>query len=138
MGYDMYIEETPDAKERPGVSENDLAYFRLNIWGMGRFRNLMDTGGMLDWDAEPPHGATGEAFSDFTLEEPKGIPGIKFTSNDGWLVTPDEIRAALAQLEGSGNADVIREDAGEGDIDYWLAWIHYLQVAERHGGFRVW
>lgn len=69
-----------------------------------------------------------------------GIAGHKFDSNDGWLVTPDEIGQAIdAYRKHSGeHVKSVLADAGIKNIDYWLKWIGYLERAQRHGGFRVW
>ncbi|TNY36387.1 hypothetical protein [Thermomonospora catenispora] len=72
-----------------------------------------------------------------------GIPLHKFSSNDGWLVLPDECRAAVKAWE-EYVADKGEETAmtfvaeHTGDPDHWLAWIDYLRVAVERGGFRVW
>ena len=72
-----------------------------------------------------------------------GIPLHKFSSNDGWLVLPDECRAAVKAWE-EYVADKGEETAmtfiaeHTGDPDHWLAWIDYLRGAAEYGGFRVW
>lgn len=63
-----------------------------------------------------------------------GIPGYKFTSNDGWLVTPREIEAALKAYD---NADPKDRDAVSQDEPWWPSWIAYLSFARERGGFRV-
>jgi hypothetical protein len=69
-----------------------------------------------------------------------GIYGNKFSSNDGWAVTPQEIRTALAtyhtkteqQVTAALNAAGINNSDG-----YWDAWIGFLTHCETHGGFTV-
>lgn len=63
-----------------------------------------------------------------------GIPYYKLTSNDGWLVTPREIAAALKAYESTSTTD--REDAGLA-FEPWPSWIQYLTEARHRGGFRV-
>ncbi|MGW3954618.1 hypothetical protein ACWEKM_27635 [Streptomyces sp. NPDC004752] len=76
---------------------------------------------------------------------PEPAPGIavhKLGSNDGWLVTPQEIDAALAAYR-THNADEVKtllatELGDEGDhTSYWIEWITYLERAKTRGGFKV-
>lgn len=75
------------------------------------------------------------AAFEWQAEQPTGIPEYKIGhGNDGWLVTPAEIRAALTALEGqpeSAKAGTMAEEPR------WDEWIDYLRRAEAHGGFRV-
>lgn len=65
-------------------------------------------------------------------EKPTGICAFKFGSNDGWLVTPDELAAALAAYDeaAAGGASVP-------ESEWWADWIGYLRRAQARGGFRV-
>lgn len=138
------------------------SYFRLNIWGMGRARELMHAAGMLDlnsghgdfpspkdfgvtdemwndWDGESndktapelrAYNEAVQAITDGQREEPAGIPVYKLGSNDGWLVTPDEIASALERY--------VLGDGVPADVPPWWAdWIGWLKYAQEHGGFRV-
>lgn len=67
---------------------------------------------------------------DSAVISPVGIPYYKLGSNDGWLVTPEEITAGLARCTTA--ADKYPE------IEWWKPWIVYLGYATSHGGFRVW
>lgn len=135
-----------------GEADYDPTYFRLNIFGMGRYRGYMDKLGMLDtvtthpawpkWEGDwPEEGSTAYAEREAELERivstaaesPIGLPEFKFGSNDGWLVTPDEIRAALASYDESRAREVVGPD----EIDYWSQWIAFLNRAAQNGGFRV-
>ncbi|MEU7400737.1 hypothetical protein [Streptomyces sp. NPDC044948] len=162
MGYDMYIEHVPE--------DEDSGYFRLNIWGMSRYAQLMEQLGMvatdyplapwpekpdgIDWedvsavrhpeDCEGQEPAKPEAVAySKTLDEylawhpdpPLGIALHKFGTNDGWLVTPEEIATALESYRTHSGEEVKALLAGE--LDYWLKWIAYLERAQRCGGFRV-
>jgi len=80
---------------------------------------------------------------------PAVIPGHKFSTNDGWICTPDECTASVAAW-----TEACRE-AGAGDIDlgrkvlteamdehsmsgaYWMKWITYIERAAEYGGFEV-
>jgi len=73
------------------------------------------------------------------------IPGFKLGTNDGWLVTPDEIRKSLIAYDrwcgdngiSSGTA-LLSEDAGDlVELQWWDDWIEWLKKAADHGGFYV-
>jgi hypothetical protein len=64
------------------------------------------------------------------------IAGHKFGSNDGWIVTPREIAAALDAYR----RYVAEHEVGElvkDDLDYWKRWISFLATAAEAGGFEV-
>lgn len=68
----------------------------------------------------------------------KGIPSHKFSSNDGWWVTPEECRAALAAYEKNASMkELILADAGIADAAYWDKWIKFIRGAADHDGFKV-
>jgi hypothetical protein len=171
------------------IDAEEISYFRLNIWGMGRVRDVMlrldmcyGSGSEMSW---PPwnrfandearqeqfevargHFEHGEELPDGIPDEvlsaarehveqvracrrhhPAGgdtIPLHKFGSNDGWIVTPEECKAALAAYE-STTEDRRTEafsaagmTAENGWTDYWAQWIAYLRSAIDHDGFAVW
>ncbi|MEU7381516.1 hypothetical protein AB0A91_16240 [Streptomyces sp. NPDC042207] len=64
----------------------------------------------------------------------RGIPAGKFSSNDGWLVTPAQCEAALAAWR--AQPDAVRARV-EGEIEWWARWVAYLTYAQGRGGFRV-
>lgn len=68
---------------------------------------------------------------------PAGIPPHKLGSNDGWLVTPREIEAALAAL-GDRDREAIAEATGldNESVGYFMGFIDYLRDC-RGSGFRV-
>jgi hypothetical protein len=134
-------------------------YFRLNIFGMGDFRNVMFDMGMLntdpapawpdtpegvDWDkyhedesSYPEYRAAHDAVIGFIGPSP-GISAHKFGSNDGWHVQPIEIKEALAAYQnycdGGGPLPF-----GDPDRDaYFDEWIEFLRHTQEHGGFKVW
>lgn len=138
----------------------DRSYFRLNVRGMSRCCNLMAELGMLttqeapafprtrefgleDWpedpdepknDAERSFLAACEAVCAFEPQPVLGIPVGKFGTNDGWLVTPAQIAAAL---EAHRDAPEAHKQPLVGDIEWWPDWIAFLEYAQGRGGFRV-
>lgn len=155
MGYDMTI-------QHDGHLKGDKEYFRLNIWGMGRYRDAMHKLGMMylsgwgveshewpKWDeAEAAKNEEAYEFLHARLTRPlltrhpaggTTIPSHKLGSNDGWYVTPEEIKSALTSYGGHSPEKVRAVLAASGieDTDYWNEWIDYLRVASEHEGFRV-
>jgi len=59
------------------------------------------------------------------------IPRHKLWTNDGWLVTPDELDAALP------HAPTTALDRRQRPIPWWRQWLDYLDGARGHGGIRV-
>jgi hypothetical protein len=95
-----------------------------------------------DWDWERPGEDAPEALRRYyeahekalshRPEKPTGICDFKFSSNDGWIVTPEEITAALATYD-----ERIGGGATPPESDWWGDWIDYLRRAATRGGFRV-
>ena len=81
---------------------------------------------LLDPDAP---GVVKEAVWDWLAQTPPapGIAAFKLLSNDFWIVTADEARAAIEML-GSQPAP---------DLPGWLDWVAFLQQAVDHDGFQV-
>lgn len=155
------------------MGQTNTSYFRLNIWGMGRYREAMHTLGMLVLDNDHPsfpdlpdgvtwedveiveypdqhegeipkpeavaHHKANEAVLAWHMEPALGIEIHKFGSNDDWLVTPAEIRAALAAYRRADlpQIETALASAGIKDASDWGRWIDYLTRAEQQGGFRV-
>jgi hypothetical protein len=145
------------------LTAEEHSYFRLNVWGMSAAREAMWKLGMLDDafeygefpDAED-FGVTSEMY-DFDDDDPAtpepmrryreaqnkvlgamatpvvGIPVFKLGSNDGWIVTPEELRVALAEYDAATLDDLAHIPDG----DWWPKWIEYLRYAQERGGFRV-
>lgn len=167
MGYDMYIENTPEGPP----SGDDAGYFCLNIWRMGRYLDHMSHLGMLvtgysrpswpekpdsvewddvsavrypdDHDGQQPvkpeavtFAKTIETHLAWHPDELSGIAVHKFGSNDGWLVTPEEITGALESYR-THSGDKVKAMVSTEGLDRWLQWIGFLESAHRHGGFRV-
>jgi len=128
-------------------------YHQFNWHGMSRCEETMEAAGMLchpeppssaEWNALPdfiedweqlglPYGGVAyfEAKQRLTLAhrgECAGIPAYKFHSNDGWVVTPAEIRAALRAVQTNPPDDPPK---------FWPVWLDYLREAESHGGIEV-
>ncbi|ASU81537.1 hypothetical protein CDO52_00900 [Nocardiopsis gilva YIM 90087] len=68
--------------------------------------------------------------------EAAGIPSFKFSTNDGWHVTPEECRAAVKAAR-DATPNQLDANFADGDRQYWDEWIAYLERAADHGGFRV-
>lgn len=86
MGYDLYA----------APSEGHDGYFRANITWMGALRAMLHGVGALSTE-EPPTGLTGEAAVEWASSG-KGLPIHKLCSNDGWVVSSAECRAAAAAV----------------------------------------
>jgi hypothetical protein len=59
------------------------------------------------------------------------IPVHKLWTNDGWLVTPEELTVALP------HAPERAADRRQRPIPWWHQWLDYLDTASGHGGIRV-
>jgi hypothetical protein len=74
--------------------------------------------------------------------DPALVPAVKFSSNDGWLVTPEEcllIAHGLRRaLDESGPALWEGEDITDHEARRWIEqWIAYNLLAADNGGYRV-
>lgn len=136
----------------------DPSYFRLSNGGMGRYADAMAELGMahestsgLDWSEAPEYpedddndekmAAYTEAMDNYlgghgTPADPT-IPLHKFSTNDGWFVTPDEIRAALAAWDAHDLDGLDQDTHVTIETDYWGEFIAWLRLAAEHDGFRV-
>ncbi|MEU4898581.1 hypothetical protein AB0B12_39360 [Streptomyces sp. NPDC044780] len=147
--------------------EAHTSYFRLSIWSMGECRAIMDHFGMLSLTTAPPEEPSLEAYGISpdeyyacleTTEPPEsirrfreavdaylswvpdpvnGVAAHKLMSNSGWIVTAEEIRAALAAYEGSRGKDPAFLSQLVEEASWWPQWIEYLATAASHEGFRV-
>jgi hypothetical protein len=59
------------------------------------------------------------------------IPVHKLWTNDSWLLTPEELTAALPHAPASAT------DRRQRPIPWWTQWLDYLDTATGHGGIRV-
>jgi hypothetical protein len=59
------------------------------------------------------------------------IPRHKLWTNDGWLITPNELDAALPHASSSAL------DRRQRPIPWWRQWLDYLDTGRGHGGIRV-
>ena len=114
INYPEYASE-----RKPGeiVREDDL--FAARAYIQQRDAALVDH----------PHGGT-------------AIPLHKFSSNDGWIVTPAECKAALKAWHGTTPEARLAAltEAGVTGPDWariWARWIDYLTLAQDFGGFEV-
>ena len=153
MSYSMHIIRPVDA---PTLGADA---FRVNISGMESICDVMRDLGMTcrtpgptaaEFAAAPwgDDSAEGVARRTRVLSEHygecPGIPSHKFTSNDGWVVLPAEIRPALEQYREAGGVVPERWDAvlagslaGTGGGSLWLDWVEFLVRAADSGGFTV-
>ena len=86
-----------------------------------------------------------EAIADYQIEylahisqNDETIPGIeevKFSSNDGWLVTPHECGTAVAIWDATTEEQ--RAAVEVANQDYWRLWIQFLENGATGAGFRV-
>lgn len=154
----VYEKVFPLEAERSRMDLSELknpGYFRLNIGGMGQYYSAMTSLGMayasscLPWPDRD-----GKSEEEYELEcanhrsfhapdEPSIIPSHKiYSTNDGWLVTEDEIDAALSAWDRrwavKDFADLSERDYDTIHESYWKAWIRFLRRAAEHGGFRTW
>jgi len=61
-----------------------------------------------------------------------------YGTNDGWIITPAEIRAALNACERHPDRDTVYTTMnGLWDGGRWQAWIDYLTRAAEHHGIEV-
>lgn len=70
------------------------------------------------------------------------IPSHKLRSNDGWIVTSEEIKAALAVYDSHSAVKVHKQLARAGietekHLSRWSQWTNYLHRAVDHDGFEV-
>jgi len=144
LDLEAEIEELVEKQAKLWTRIDQLrGYFRLNIWGMGTAREVMHQLGMLDvesWHADFPewsegadedaHAAACRRVTDAQARlEPTGIPVYKLGTNDGWLVTPDEVRAALAKWDA-------HQERPAGLPEWFGDWVEWLRSC-RIAGFRV-
>lgn len=133
----------------------EKSYFRANIWTMSEFRTVMLRLGMVDSDyrhAEFPADGWDEETGEPNAEAEAVLRGYnefdgrivlsKFGSNDGWIVTPDEIKSSLAQFDSYDDPrKAVRSALGGSDpevmVDYFAKFVEWMRAAADHGGFEV-
>lgn len=139
------------ARTYDAMQEVDTSHFYLNVWAMTECRDLMNHFGMLS-AAPPPSlpsiaadcAATESAQPyDVNLAEqspvelPTGISVYKLSAAGGLLVTPAEIRTALAAYESTRAANPALLSEIVDEAHWWPEWIDYLRRAAEQGGFRA-
>lgn len=145
----------------------NVNYFRLNIWGMGHCLEYMYERGMVytsssegewpeyiepikrDTDDDAAWYARIDAYDEdykarclpMVSAHPAGgdtIPSHKFSSNDGWLVTEDECKAAVTSNALFAPPTYKDKKTKETKpVAWWPEWIAFLERASTRGGFRV-
>lgn len=155
MTYDMRIRV--DSGE---YMSGQKGYFSLNNSGMSKYLQIMWRLWMLhnsnspvgegEWPTWNETLPEEEAEKDWLLrlekvtirhgdtEEPT-IPMHKFSSNDHWIVSPDEIKASLKNYEKEDKKDVeyLIDRYGLNPREGWYKWIDFLKLAAEHEGFMV-
>lgn len=143
------------------VNEADPCSFRVNSVGRWAVVENMSRLGMIDWDAQAPELPRPQDFGlqQYPLSEDEReegetltpaeeaflaalrkvrcmedvvgpIPGYKL-SDDGWRITPREVRAALSRYDKASEADV--RTARE-EVPFWDRWIRFLRGVPERGG----
>jgi len=142
MGYDMYTLKGED-------------YFRANIWGMQILRAVMEDAGILDWEAshaewpkhDCPKGATDKEVTAYDKmyekkclplrrsrsSQPDMVPGFKFSSNDGWIVVPEECDIIQRKM-----SEFLEEGYNGENLEFIQEFVVYCKGAVSKGGFKVW
>ncbi|MFB7742471.1 hypothetical protein [Streptomyces sp. NPDC056132] len=159
MGYDIYILNSDDTH-----AEGDDNYFRIAYTAMPRTLDTMLNFGMLvelPLPEAPPleaYGlrveqmqpgyradtATAQRVAEYRAarnallkaapSHPAGISAYKLRHNDGFVVTPAEINAALSAYEAHPHATVSELPVGN---QTWPHWVTFLRRAAERGGFRT-
>jgi hypothetical protein len=164
MAYDLYAEKAADgSRERANFNATEMSRYGLAMHTLG----MCQAAEHPDWP-EAPRGATwdevdavtnpddhpgvepgpaareyvraGEAVRAWHPENPTGIACHKLGgTNDGWLVGPAEIAAALATYRTLPAKTVEEALAREGILDRsrWDALIDFITLAQDLGGYRV-
>lgn len=88
--------------------------------------------------------ATHDIWAQTPSPQPGRVPGYKFATNDGWLVTPEEcglIAAAVEKLLADLPEDLAErvgwEESTDSMIEWIEDWLDYNRVAATHGGYKV-
>lgn len=110
MGYVLQIKEP-----RAG---SDRSVLTMSVWSMSKIRDHMLALGAAHCASppEPPFDLRGRCE-----HHTPGIPAYKLSMIDGWLVTDDEIREALAIMS--------ENNAGSREDPDWKAWLDFLRDA---------
>ncbi len=168
MGYDMYMVVKPpngDHYFRLNISGMGRFCHAMHELGM-----LYASGSPAAWPTAPSQRIKELAYDLDSGEEPDGtpeelaqarayaeairkhlaahpfdgdvIPSHKFSTNDGWIVTPDEIKAALAEYDSIDAETATRRltqtvFTQPNELEYWFRWIVYLRRAVDYEGFEV-
>jgi hypothetical protein len=103
----------------------ELTIRRMLLTGMGYEAEIQD------WSTEDENGYL--RWRSQTVAGKAGIPAFKLRSNDRWLVTAREVDEALEAY--AGNPVELR--AGLELDPACVAWMEWLEVARRHGGFEA-
>ena len=163
---ELYARIDKARKVTPKVHEHyakDYSYFRLNIWGMGKYLDAMEMLGLVTEavDVEFPHlpesddhfNDDGEPLTDEAREyEEKwaeikkfkhptsDLPPVnKWMDNSGWHVTASQCQALADRWEKIKDTydREILENIGI-EEDYWLEWMDFHARSAHTDGYLVW
>jgi len=163
LSWEDGVEFTDEKKEQLRDEYHRLeseigGYFRLNIFGMGAYRDIMDDFGMVNDDPAPPfidapEDIDWDKYHEDPLSYPEyreadnavlgfegpsvGIPIVKLCSNDGWLVTPRQCAEAAVMGRRSLEEGFDPFESAD-DRLYFRKWLTFLEFSADRGGFRVW
>jgi hypothetical protein len=141
----------------PHDADCEAELYRLRARGPSEFpyrrfsainETMRLTGMGYEADPAPPASQTGDPDHPQTREDREaqdlrwraqtvpgrtGIPAFKLRSNDRWLVTAPEVDQALAAY---ARVPADQRAALEAD-PVWAAWLQWLDLARRRGGFEA-
>ncbi|WP_406050982.1 hypothetical protein OG280_26370 [Streptomyces virginiae] len=159
MGFDIYIQDTDGT-----FKEGDDNYFRLSwTQGHSVFDTMSHFGMVVErehpnYPLMPAYGLEGSDFApdaqltpekavaidaykaayiavrDEADDEPTAIRHYKLYYNDGCLVTPKELGAAIAAYESHPHWQMAELPVGD---PLWPRWMTFLRRARDAGGLRV-
>jgi hypothetical protein len=137
VGYDLYRR---DNLRDP--SFDDEKYFRSTMRAFPYLHAAMDLVGVLDYHVGRPGSAGKLSESDLASRspDPHSVPAFKFSSNESWIVTPDECLAIAAALERllrdtRSRVDVSPDEAPV--LDFIESFARFNRVCAEHGGYEV-
>jgi len=138
MGYDIYCASEDHDTLPVGDCLMDLGdrgleeglCFHVNVAGMMALREEMEAQGMFA-GGKPPSSLL-EGWQSVRSDKP-GIAWWKLQSNDGWLISADELNEAL---EGVSQTPVTLHD--EHGRRLWAEFLMFLRHCASHGGCVVW
>lgn len=135
MGFDLYRRD--NLREPRSYSEE--AYFRSTSKAWGVIYEVMLAVGILDvsMDAPDPSDTSEESRAARSVE-PEAVPAYKLSSNDHWLVTPEEclvIAGALERAVRDTRARLQPSPDDEGGLGFIERFARFNRIAADYGGY---